>query len=374
MKVQSCLLSAAIVSALVAAAPASAARRGGIDTARGDAVAARAQALLANRTAARMARAATADAFVPGAVLVDADGTEHVRFRRLYQGLPMIGGDLVLHARNGAVAGISQTLATTERPGVVPSINGARAIAAARTDFAVPVTAPPGAQMVVYARGPRPVLAYEVILSGIRADQTPSEMHYIVDAGNGAILAKWDEVHTARPGRDQGGCASPVPATGVGNSLLEGTVVLATSSCGGAGFELVDQARGGGATTNMGMRQSGMGSVYTDADNTWGNGALDDPATVAVDAHYGVSVTWDYYLDRHGRHGIADDGVGAISRVHFGRNYGNAFWRDSCFCMTFGDGDNGVTTNPLVALDVAGHEMSHGVTSHTAALEYEGES
>src|SRR5690606_5172857 len=289
------------------------------------------------------------------------DGTEHVRFKRLYQGLPMIGGDLVLHSRNGAVAGVSQTLGSSARPGVVPAINSGLAIARANADFGTPFTAPPGAQMVVYARGPQPVLAYEVTLSGIRADQTPSEMHYIVDAGNGAILAKWDEVHTAKPGRDKGGCTSPVAAEGIGNSLLEGTVALATSNCGSSGFELVDQTRGGGTTTNMGMRQGGMGSVYTDADNTWGNGALDDAATVAVDAHYGVSVTWDYYLDRHGRHGIADDGVGAISRVHYGRNYANAFWRDSCFCMTFGDGDNGITSNPLVALDVAGHEMSHGV-------------
>jgi zinc metalloprotease ZmpA len=42
--------------------------------------------------------------------------------------------------------------------------------------------------------------------------------------------------------------------------------------------------------------------------------------------------------------------------------------------MTFGDGDNGVTINPLVALDVAGHEMSHGVSSREANLTYSGES
>jgi Zn-dependent metalloprotease len=42
--------------------------------------------------------------------------------------------------------------------------------------------------------------------------------------------------------------------------------------------------------------------------------------------------------------------------------------------MTFGDGDNGVTVNPLIALDVAGHEMSHGVTSRSADLVYSGES
>ena len=42
--------------------------------------------------------------------------------------------------------------------------------------------------------------------------------------------------------------------------------------------------------------------------------------------------------------------------------------------MTFGDGDNGATILPLVALDIAGHEMSHGVTSRSAGLIYSGES
>ena len=218
MKVQSCLLSAAIVSALVVASPASAAKRGDVDTARGDAVAARAQALLGSRAGARLAQAATADQFVAGAVLVDADGTEHVRFQRLYQGLPMIGGDIVVHSRNGAVAGVSLTLDTSQRPGVQPAINSGRAVMAAGADFDTTFTAPPGARMVVYARGPQPTLAYEVTLSGIRADQTPSEMHYIVDAGNGAILAKWDAIHTAKPGRDKSSCATPVAAEGIGHS------------------------------------------------------------------------------------------------------------------------------------------------------------
>jgi len=95
--------------------------------------------------------------------------------------------------------------------------------------------------------------------------------------------------------------------------------------------------------------------------------------TVAVDAQYGTAETWDYYLNVHGRDGIADDGTGAFNRVHYSSGYNNAFWSDSCFCMTYGDGD-GVTFNPFDSLDVAGHEMSHGVTSRTANLRYSGES
>jgi len=370
MKVQTCLLSVAIASALLVAAPANAARP---DAAKRDAIAARAQSMLADRNVARLAQQAPADQFEPVATIVDEDGTEHVRFRRTYQGLPMVGGDFVLHARNGQALGVSATLDTTARPGTTPGINSGRAIGLANAEFASALSQAPASQLVVYARSGTPKLAYEVVLHGFAADQTPREMHYFVDAQSGEILDRWDAVRTAQPGRDGDACAGGTAAVGTGKSLTEGTVTLDTTKCGSV-YQLRDLTRGGGYTTNMGMRQTGMGSIYVDADNVWGNGGLNDAATVAADAHFGVSATWDYYLDVHGRHGIADDGVGAVSRVHYGRNYANAFWRDSCFCMTFGDGDNGVTINPLVALDVAGHEMSHGVTSRSADLVYSGES
>jgi zinc metalloprotease ZmpA len=66
----------------------------------------------------------------------------------------------------------------------------------------------------------------------------------------------------------------------------------------------------------------------------------------------------------------ADDGTGAQSRVHYGNAYVNAFWDGSK--MTYGDGEG--NARPLTSLDVAGHEMSHGVTENTAGLTYSGES
>ena len=46
------------------------------------------------------------------------------------------------------------------------------------------------------------------------------------------------------------------------------------------------------------------------------------------------------------------------SRVHYGNAYINAFWDGTQ--MTYGDGAG--NTKPLTSIDVAGHEMSHGVT------------
>jgi len=223
-----------------------------------------------------------------------------------------------------------------------------------------------------------PRLAHEVVFSGFKADQTPTDMHYIVDAHNGRILDKWDTVETikgqsakGKPGSG-GGATCTTDATGTGRSLFSGNVAIHTVHCSDGSYQMKDLSRGGGYTTDLNQRTNGTGTIFSDADNSWGNNTTSDRATAAADAHYGVAMTWDYYKNVHGRNGIANDGKGALSRVHYGRNYVNAFWSDSCFCMTFGDG--GGSYYPLVNLDVAGHEMSHGVTSRTANLTYSGES
>ena len=367
MNAQLSLLSLAIASGLaLAAIPAEAA--GNLKSA----AISRANVLL-GASGASAIRGAQGEVFVARDAIVDADGTEHVRFQRSYRGLPVIGGDFVVHSRNGQLRNVSQSLRSASRPNLVAKFGSDEAIVEAGARFGSKFFGAPTSRMVVYARGASPVLAHEVVFNGIKADQTETEMHYFVDARSGRILDQWDTVQTARPGPGGGGCAGAAAAVGSGKSLTAGTVVLNTTKCG-TSYQLVDSTRGGGATHNMSMKTSGMGAVFTGTTNVWGNFLVSNAQTAAADAHYGVATTWDYYMTQHGRNGIANDGKGAISRVHYGRNYANASWSDTCFCMTFGDGDNGATILPLVALDIAGHEMSHGVTSTTAGLIYNGES
>ena len=161
-------------------------------------------------------------------------------------------------------------------------------------------------------------------------------------------------------------------AAGTGKTLYSGDVAMTTNSLT-SGFEMQDPSRGGSKTIN-GATGRTSGQIFKDADNTWGNNTTSDLATAAADAQFGVATTWDFYKNslrpqRHRRHrqGLVQP------RALSARKYVNAFWSDSCFCMTYGDGD-GVTFGPLVSIDVAGHEMSHGVTSRTANLIYSGES
>jgi Zn-dependent metalloprotease len=363
MHLQNRLLSVAIVAALAVPASALAVQPGHSQAA------GRALGLIDGHAAAL--HRADADGFVARDVVVGKDGTEHVRFDRTYRGLPVIGGDVVVHSRNGQFKSASQTLKTSLRPGVNGKLGKSQAITEAGVAFGTGFQGVPTARKVIYARGASPVLAWEVLMRGTRADQTPTEMHYFVDARSGRILDRYDGIETGKPGGG-GGATCTTGASGTGRTLFSGNVGINTVGCSDGTFQMKDLTRGGGYTTDLKNRTNGSGTIFSDADNTWGNNTTSDRATAAADAHYGVAATWDYYKNVHGRNGIANDGKGALSRVHYGRNYVNAFWSDSCFCMTFGDG--GGSYYPLVNLDVAGHEMSHGVTSRTADLTYSGES
>jgi len=302
---------------------------------------------------AGLARASGGDRFTARGVVVDADGTEHVRFERSYQGLPVIGGDLVVHSRNGVFKSMSLSLHRALELSVLPTLTSDDAAVMAGGDFGNDFAGVPERMLVVYARGNAPRLAWKVRMSNARADMT-----YIVDAHTAGILDRWSNRETAA-------------ATGTGRTLYSGDVALTTNSVAG-GYELRDPSRGSMRTID-GSNSRTSGQTYTDSDNAWGNHATSDKATAAADAQYGAAVTWDYYKGVHGRNGIAGNGKGSYSRVHYGMRYGNAYWSDACFCMTYGDGD-GVNVGPLVALDITGHEMSHGVNANSADLIYSGES
>ena len=110
MHMQSRLLSAAILAALVASAPAVA---GKFDQ---SPATLRAKSLVDGR-AATAAHRADADTFSATDVIVDRDGTEHVRMQRSWRGLPVIGGDVVVHSRNGRFKAASLSLKSSARPG-----------------------------------------------------------------------------------------------------------------------------------------------------------------------------------------------------------------------------------------------------------------
>jgi len=290
------------------------------------------------------------ETFASRNVAVDADGVSHVHLNRSYLGLAVLGGDVIAHlTKAGALRDVTRTQAAPLTLSTTPTLTAAAANRAAAV--ALKGTPTGAATLAVDAIVATPVLVY-------RADVTTAAglIHVLVNAKTGAIVDKWAEEQTV---------------TGSGTGYNVGTVPLDTTLSGST-YSLKDPNRGGTYTVDMNNRRIGAGTLFTDTDNIWGTGALTSRQTVAVDAQYGVAETWDFYKETFGRLGIAGDGVGSYNRVHYGSGYDNASWSDTCFCMTYGDGD-GTSYGPFASLDVAGHEMTHGVTSRTAGLVYSGE-
>ena len=330
-----------------------------------------------NPTATRLS---ASDTFTARSLTVDRNGVEHMHMDRSYKGLRVIGGDLVVHSKaTGTFKSASLTIAKPINVGTTPTLSSSTAITNAGVDFGTQFDAVPTARLVVYARRATPKLAYDVLYSGQAKDKTPILMHYYVDAATGAILDKSNDIETGTlpgTGYPTGNLPPPpnnTPAIGQGNSLYAGVVTLNTQwNATRRVYEMKDSTRGGTYITDIGNGYRGAGTLVVDGDNKWGNGALTDRVSTAVDAAHGFALTWDFYKDNFGRLGIAGDGVGAYGAVHYANGYNNAFWNNQCFCMSFGDGD-GVNLHPLVAIDVMGHEVSHGVTAATAGLLYSSE-
>jgi Zn-dependent metalloprotease len=292
-------------------------------------------------------------------VVKDADGTLHTRYERTYAGLPVLGGDLVVDtAKSGQTERVLKaTNATLKVTSLTPRVSKAtaeqQAVQRAKA-LGSTKAVEQSSRKVVWAASGKPVLAYETVIGGFQDDGTPNALHVITDASTGKELFRYQGIET-----------------GIGNTQYSGQVTLTTTQSGST-YTLNDGSRGGHKTYNLNHGSSGTGTLFSQSSDTWGNGTTSNAATAGADAHYGAAETWDFYKNTFGRSGIRNDGKAAYSRVHYGNSYVNAFWDDNCFCMTYGDGSG--NNDPLTALDVAGHEMSHGVTSNTAGLDYSDES
>lgn len=109
-------------------------------------------------------------------------------------------------------------------------------------------------------------------------------------------------------------------------------------------------------------------SYVTSSNNTWNQKA-------AISAHYNATRTYEYFKNTFDRNSINGQGGNILSFVNVAEDDGssmeNAFWNGKA--VFYGNGGNNF--KPLAgALDVAAHELGHGVVTSTANLEYYGQS
>jgi Zn-dependent metalloprotease len=99
------------------------------------------------------------------------------------------------------------------------------------------------------------------------------------------------------------------------------------------------------------------------------DGPVGDPA--ADEAFDGAGMTYDFYSQVFQRNSIDNAGMRLDSYVHYGDNYPNAMWDGRR--MIYGDGDGELCSRLTQSIDVIAHELTHGVTEHSANLEYRGQ-
>src|SRR5512135_2369608 len=97
-----------------------------------------------------------------------------------------------------------------------------------------------------------------------------------------------------------------------------------------------------------------------------GAAAVADPAV--NEAYDGAGATYDLYWEIYQRNSLDGNGLRLDSTVHYEQQYDNAFWDGQQ--MVYGDGDGQLFNRFTIAVDVIGHELTHGVTQYTSSLNY----
>ena len=198
---------------------------------------------------------------------------------------------------------------------------------------------------------------------------------YFVDANSGNVVAK-----------EQVMCSSDA------DTMYSGQRNIETQGAANGfpnGFRLFDATRGNGIHTrnNQGVLNNDLGNAidFIDADDNWTaaewNNADQDQA--ALDAHWGLEMTYDYFSIVHERDSYDGGNARINAFVHvifprrdaFGNIIGthpnNAQWTGDN--IVFGDGD-GTIFSPLTSLDVSAHEMGHAIDQFSSNLVYQDES
>lgn len=310
------------------------------------------------------------DEFKVKRVEIDELNMAHTHVVQVIGGVPVWEGEAIVHLKSdGALASVTDDLKEDVFVNTTPSYTPEQILGYAKrlnrgSRF---ITEEPIVELYIYRGEDRDRLVYRVEMARLDGTEFTSAPVRFIDAHTLETVFQYDNLQT-----------------GSGSSLYSGTVTIDTSASGST-FYMEDLTRRMGTfnMNNTGNETTGTGgtqSRYTDTDDNW----TATNARAGVDAHWGARWTYDYFKNVHGRNGIngsngpgttaaaANSGISLVSsRVHFGTSYNNAFWYQNK--MSYGDGD-GTNFGPLVTLDIAGHEMTHGVTQYTANLTYANES
>ncbi|GAB2966952.1 hypothetical protein GCM10027048_41980 [Hymenobacter coalescens] len=325
--------------------------------------------------------------FEVAAVSRDPLGQTHVRLTQQWRGLPVYGAEVVVHLDGSGQPKLfsgrhfrTPTGLTDTAPALAGPAAAAQAEAALRRHTAVVALSAdvqrlleytaPETELVVYhpEAYAAPVLAWHVITRPTVLQRWET----LVDARTGTVLRQFES-----------SCSANGPAQAVGTDLNGVTRTLNLYEWNSRMY-FIDGAQ---PMFNLGrstMPDDPVGALLTlDANNTRQTGPTishvntggSGPNRSAVSAHFNAAVAYNYYRTTFNRNSLDGAGGTMISIVRLadsdGTGLDNAFWNGRF--IVYGEGSTGFT--PLAGgLDVAGHEMTHGVVEKSANLVYQGQS
>ncbi|MFC9674016.1 M4 family metallopeptidase [Streptomyces sp. NPDC056949] len=302
-----------------------------------------------------------------------------VRFRQQHDGVPVFGAEYAVQTqRSGDGQRVTSatgtlytdlTVSTTPKVGETTAKHRLTVLDGNLRGVQGAKTAAHGLTVLPDANGGR--LAWHFTVTGAKRDGSPVRQEVYVDARVGALALSYNNVDAAD--------AAPAQATGVRVDGSEAKLNVNKEADGS--YTLVDSTRamyaqtGGQIRTYDAQRKSYLdvaGGPVTD-DVPLVKSATDrfdgtHTSSGAVDAHLNAAKVYEFYKDEIGRDGIDGKGGSIYSVVNVasnGKDYANAFWDGDK--MVYGHMD-GVPLS--VGLDVVGHELTHGVTEHSAGLVY----
>ncbi|XXM71496.1 M4 family metallopeptidase [Lysinibacillus sphaericus] len=290
-------------------------------------------------------------------------GMTHARFSQTKDGIPVEGSEVIVHYNKKneitSVNGSYHPAAEGADLNMKPELSSSKAIDKAKSAVNAPdmLTYPPTSELVVYPFEGENQLTYKVNVNFL--GEAPGNWFVFIDANTGEVVDQYNAIMHAEDIKTQ---------TGTGIGVLGGHRLLHISQTKepkqGTMFQLADFSHEGLDGIFTYDYSNNRIEMFKDKDAAF-TSDFDRPA---VDAHYNSEKVYDYFLNEHDRNSLDGEGMPIQSVVHYGENYNNAFWNGTY--MVYGDGD-GEFMIPLAAgLDVAAHEMTHGVTTNSANLQY----
>jgi vibriolysin len=292
-----------------------------------------------------------------------ANGQVKHKFNQFYLDVPVWGVSLsATEEKSGEFTNVSGSfLGNIENDivSIVPKLSKEEALQIALDNASLPTQNKPLIAneevntYIVQDKNKKARLIYQVSFV-IDDNSSPRRPHFMIDVNSGEIIKQWEGLNTAKNAIGPGGNQK----TGQYNYGTDYGYLIVSDTCQMSSPN-VDTYDLKNKTSGEVLHQ--FSCTGNPPINTYrlANGAF----SPINDAHYFGNVVFNMYNQWFK---VPPLKTKMKNRVHYGVNYENAFWDGQQ--MTYGDG--ATRFYPLVAIDVVGHEVSHGFTQQNSNLTY----